>query len=123
MTKAGAKANAQYADGWTWEFDLTIWNISEASLKMKFNTWSGTGGTLSAGGNMQYSVDNGATWTDITADNAYPVTGADVSGVDLSAAAGRQVKILVRMKVSFTAGSIGIIESKDVKIIQGLVKY
>lgn len=98
MTKASARANNQYADGWQWEFNITVWNLNETSLKMKFNQWSGAG-TLEAGGNMQYSVNDGAAWTDITANAAYPAVGADISGLDNGAGAGRQVKITVRMRV------------------------
>jgi hypothetical protein len=98
MTKTAAKANDKFADGWSWEFDLTIWNMSETSLKMKFDQWSGAG-ALNAGANMQFSADNGSTWTGITDNGAYPVLGADLSAIDSSADAGRQVKVLVRMKV------------------------
>ena len=72
--------------------------MGETSLKMKFNQWTGAN-TLNAGGNMQYSADNGSSWQDIIANATYPTVGADISGVDNSASAGRQVKILVRMKV------------------------
>ena len=98
MTKASAKANNQYGDGWQWEFNLTIWNVNETSLKMKFNQWTGAS-TLAAGANMQYSVDSGAIWHDITANAAYPTVGADLSGIDNGTAPGRQVKVIVRMKV------------------------
>jgi hypothetical protein len=100
MTKTKAKADNQYADGWQWEFNITVWNLAENSLKMKFDQWSGAG-VLAAADNMQYSVDNGANWIDITANGAYPTIGADISAIDNDAAAGRQVKILVRMKVPF----------------------
>ena len=65
---------------------------------MKFNQWTGAG-SLDVGANMQYSVDNGAVWTDILANAAYPAVGTDISGLDNGAGAGRQVKIIVRMKV------------------------
>lgn len=99
MTKSSAKANDQYASGWQWEFNITVWNLNETSLKMKFNQWSGAG-SLDAGANMQYSADDGMSWRDITANDAYPDLGVSLSGIDNDgAAAGRQVKILVRMKV------------------------
>jgi len=100
MTKKKAKADNQYADGWQWEFNITAWNLAETSLKMKFDQWSGAG-VLAAAANMQYSVDNGANWVDITANGVYPTIGANISSIDNDAAAGRQVKILVRMKVPF----------------------
>jgi hypothetical protein len=100
MTKTKAKADNQYADGWQWEFNITVWNLAETSLKMKFDQWSGSG-VLAAAANMQYSVDNGAHWVDITANGVYPTTGADIGSIANSGVAGRQVKILVRMKVPF----------------------
>lgn len=100
MTESSAKANNQYDSGWQWEFNITVWNMGETSLKMKFNEWAGAS-SLGAGANMQYSVDadNDAAWHDITADATYPAIGADISGIDNGAATGRQVKIIVRMKV------------------------
>jgi len=98
MTKTVAKANNLYNDGWAWEFYLTVWNMSETTLKMKFNSWTGAG-TLAAANNMQFSVNNGLVWLDITTDGAYPATGADISTIDTGPATGRQVKVLVRMKV------------------------
>lgn len=98
MTKATAKANGKIADGWAWEFNITVWNMNEKTLKMKFDRWSGAG-SLEAGGNMQFSADNGTSWKDITENSAYPTVGADISAIDVSADAGRQVKIIVRMKV------------------------
>lgn len=100
MTKAKAKADNQYADGWQWEFNITVWNLAETSLKMKFDQWSGAG-VLTTAANMQYSADNGATWVDINANGVYPTLGANISAVDNNPEAGRQVKILVRMKVPF----------------------
>lgn len=104
MTKSSARANNQYNDGWQWEFNITVWNMNETSLKMKFNQWTG-GTTLNAGANMQYSADNGAVWRDITANAAYPAVGADLSGIDNGVTAGRQVKIIVRMKVPVGTGA------------------
>lgn len=98
ITKASAKANNQFIDGWQWEFNLTVWDMNEISLKMKFNQWSGAG-VLEAAANMQYSADNGSVWHEITANAVYPAVGADLNGIDNDAAAGRQVKVIVRMKV------------------------
>jgi hypothetical protein len=97
MTKSTAKANNNYTDGWQWEFNITVWDLNEASLKMKFNQWSGAG-FLDAGANMQYSVDS-STWQEITDNGAYPAVSADISAIDNSLNPGRQVKIIVKMKV------------------------
>jgi hypothetical protein len=98
MTKISARANNQYADGWEWTFNITVWDINETNLKMKFNQWTGAG-VLNAGNNMQFSVDSGSNWLDITANDAYPAVGADISGIDNNVNNGRQVEIKVRMKV------------------------
>ena len=97
MTKSQARANDEYADGWAWEIDITVWNESETWLKMMFGEWTGPA-SVAAGGNMQFSV-NGVDWLDIEADNIYSSLGADISTIDTSLDLGRQVQILVRMKV------------------------
>ncbi len=98
MTKTTARANNIYSDGWSWEFDLTIWNMNENNLKMKFALWSGAT-TFSAASNMQYSA-NGTTWQNIASDNSYDANGLNIAGIDTdSVASGRQLKILVRLKV------------------------
>lgn len=99
MTKSAAKANDTYTEGWEWQFDITVWNLNETILKMKFNSWSGPD-VLDAGGNMRFSTDNGASWFGITDNDAYPALGADISGIDINVTdPGRQVTVLVQMKV------------------------
>jgi hypothetical protein len=98
MTRTAAKANDKYADGWEWEFNVSLWNQAETSLKMKFDKWTGAT-TINTGGNMQYSVNNRTTWLDILQNNAYDPVGADISSIDNGPEAGRQVQIFVRMKV------------------------
>ncbi len=98
MTESAAKANDAYTNGWEWQFDITVWDLNETTLKMKFDSWSGPAG-LDAGGNMRFSADNGITWFGITDNDAYPALGADISGIDLSADPGRQVTVLAQMKV------------------------
>ena len=97
MAKSTAKANNDYADGWEWQFDITVWDLSETTLKMKFDAWSGAG-ALDAGGNMQFSIDQ-VDWHDIADNSVYPAGGVDISGLDESTDSGRQVRIFVRMKV------------------------
>ncbi len=101
ITKTAAKANDVPEDGWEWVFDITVWDTSETILKMKFDQWDQSNGveTVDAGGNMQFSVDNGVTWFNITANGDYPALGADISGIGNDDTAGRQVAITVRMKV------------------------
>jgi hypothetical protein len=98
MTKSAARANNDYGEGWAWEFDITVWDMSEGSLKMKFEEWLG-GASLDAGSNMHFSV-NGTDWIDILANDSYSDIAADISMIDEDIdSAGRQVKILVQMKV------------------------
>jgi len=98
MTRTKAKADDNFLDGWEWEFNITVWDMNEKNLKMKFDRWGGAG-VLDAAANMRFSADNGSTWIDIAGNNEYPAAGADISNIDASADAGRQVKIIVRMKV------------------------
>jgi hypothetical protein len=98
MIKTAAKANDKYVDGWEWEFNITVWDMAETDLKMKFDQWSGAA-ALNAGANMQFSINNGVSWLDISANGTYPAIAADISGADTGAEAGRQIKVVVRMKV------------------------
>lgn len=98
MTKSSARANNEYADGWAWDFNITVWDLTETSLKMKFEQWTG-GASLDAGANMQFSV-NGVDWVDIADNDTYSALGADISMIDEDlSTAGRQVNIQVQMKV------------------------
>ena len=100
MEKSLAKANNNYSDGWVWDFNITVWDLSETSLKMKFDAWSGLS-ALNAGGNMQFSV-NEIDWIDILNNDTYPNLGANISLIDNdSNSPGRQVEIKVRMKLPF----------------------
>ncbi len=98
MIQSQARANDSYTDGWTWNFAITVWDMSETFLKMKFGKWNG-GSNLAAGGNMQFSLD-GFSWLDIEDDDIYSSLGADISSLDEDVvSAGRQVNIQVRMKI------------------------
>ena len=98
MTRSGARAKDDYDTGWEWRFDLTVWDLAETSLKMLFGPWSGPS-ALSAAGNMRYSADDGTSWTYIDADNDYPAIGADIGTGDSSDEPGRQIQVLVQMKL------------------------
>lgn len=98
MTRSSARANNSYLDGWSWNFDITVWDMNEASLKMKFEEWSGLA-SLDAGANMQFSVD-GIDWINISGNDTYSLSGADISAIDEDLnEAGRQLSIQVQMKV------------------------
>ncbi len=97
MTKTSAKANDDYLNGWEWEFDITVWDESETTLKMKFIEWAGVM-ALDAGNNMKYKV-NDSDFVDIIANDTYPSNGIDISTFDNSLDVGRQITIIVQMKV------------------------
>ncbi len=105
--KSYAVADDTYANGWKWKFNITLNNLTETNLAMKFDQWVSGTNTLDAANNMRYSVDD-ATWTAITANGAYPATNIDVSAIDEDASkGGRQVTVYVEMKVPVgtTSGS------------------
>ncbi len=102
--KTYAIADDTYANGWKWVFYITINDMAETNLAMKFDQWVNGTNTLDAANNMRYSID-GSNWVDITANSSYGNT-IDVSAVDLDASrGGRQVKVYVEMKVP--AGTVG----------------
>jgi hypothetical protein len=104
-TKSYAVADDTYTNGWKWKFNVTLNDMSETDVAMKFDQWISGTNTIDAANNMRYSVDD-ATWTDITTNSAYPATSIDVSSIDLnSSEGGRQIILYVEMKVP--AGSAG----------------
>ncbi len=99
MTKTYATADNTYANGWAWKFNVTVNDMSETLVAMKFAQWVSGSNLLSAGGNMQYSVDNGVTWTPIVTNATYGAN-VNVAAIDNDAlSGGRQVEFLVQMKV------------------------
>lgn len=102
MTKATAKAKDSYDDAFKWQFDLSVLDVNETALQMKFSQWqneSDNSLVMDSGANMRISVDNGLTWTDITANDTYSAA-VDISAIDLDDTAdGRQVSVLVEMKI------------------------
>ena len=108
-TKTYATADGTYANGWAWVFNITAPTL-ETTLKMKFNNWTGTGGTIAVANNMRfYSTQAAVAKTQLT---AIPITvAATYSAImnltgDLDAnTAGRQIQITVEAKVPI--GSAG----------------
>ena len=102
--KTYAAADDTYDNGWKWIFNITVNDMNETNLAMKFSQWVSGSNTLDAANNMRYSIDD-ANWTDITANGVYGAD-IDISGIDLgSTQGGRQVKVYVEMKVPVgTAG-------------------
>jgi hypothetical protein len=97
--KSYATADDSWTNGWKWRFNVTLNDLTETNLALKFDQWVSGTNTLDAANNMRYSVDD-ATWTTITANGAYPTTDIDVSAIDTNpSAGGRQVTVYVEMKV------------------------
>jgi hypothetical protein len=106
-----ATADNKYADGWRWDFYVTVPN-NQTLLKMKFADWVSGSNIIPAGGNIQiYSVQStnamdeahaipitaSSTWSDIM--NLNPNIDEDVS------MGGRQIDIIVEAKIP--TGSAG----------------
>lgn len=102
ISKSNAKAKNNYNEGWEWQFDITVWDKNETNLQMKFNKWINDMDSLKsldAKDNMQFSIDNGINWTPITANDTYSSI-VNISSVDSAGLAdGRQVSILLQMKI------------------------
>jgi hypothetical protein len=106
-----ATADNTYADGWRWDFYVTVPN-NQTLLKMKFADWISGQNIIPAGGNIQiYSAQStnamdeahaipitaSSTWGDIM--NLNPNVDEDVS------MGGRQIDIIVEAKIP--TGSAG----------------
>jgi hypothetical protein len=106
-----ATADNTYADGWRWDFYVTVPN-NQTLLKMKFADWISGSNIIPAGGNIQiYSAQStnamdeshaipitaSSTWGDIM--NLNPNVDEDVS------MGGRQIDIIVEAKIP--TGSAG----------------
>lgn len=97
MTKASAKANDDYADGWEWNYDITVRNEDEDQMQMKFGSWAYDGNTIDSAGNVRFSIDNGVNWLNIDASDVYSGF-VDISDLDMETS-GIQVNIIVQVKI------------------------
>jgi hypothetical protein len=102
--KTYATANGTYGDGWSWVFHITV-PTTETSLKMKFDNWVSGGNTIATAGNMRISSSQASNGP-ITITTAGTYSGALILNSDLyPSKAGRQIEVLVEMKVP--AGTAG----------------
>jgi hypothetical protein len=106
MLQSYATADGTYTDGWEFAFHITINDPLDTTLQMKFDDWSGTGGTIPAIGNMKIALDNnvagvqagtdgvavGNNYSDETTALTLPTSGSPTSG-------GRQVTVYVYIQV------------------------
>ncbi len=102
-TKTLATADDSYANGWEWEFLVTV-PTAEASLSMKFDNFVSGTNTLLAAGNMRFysaqSSNASTSGSAISITGALAYAGPLVLTGDLdSNTAGRQIKIVVQTKV------------------------
>ena len=102
--KTYATADGTYANGWSWVFDITV-PTTETSLQMKFGNWASGGNTIATANNMRISSSQASNGP-ITITTAGTYSTALTLNSDLdSSKAGRQIQVLVEMKVP--AGTAG----------------
>lgn len=97
MTKAAAKADGTFENGWEWVYDITVWDEEDDNLQMKFGQWGSGANAMNSAGNVRFSVDNGATWTEIVGNDVYSSLVA-VSDANVGSS-GIQARIVVQTKV------------------------
>ncbi len=102
-TKTTMTADASYTNGGSWTFNFTV-PTSETNLQLKFGDWVSGANTIAVASNMRiYSAQSsnaassGAAIT-LSAANTYSTALALTSDLD-SATAGRQVQVVVDLKV------------------------
>ena len=117
MTKSYAIADNTYGNGWEWKMDVTVNNLLETNLALKFADWKSGTNTLVSGGNMRYGVDldaNGTIdageWKDFSTASlgadGYPTAFINIAVIDGNTAlGGRQITVIIQTKVPLgTAG-------------------
>lgn len=108
-----ASADATYADGWKWTFNVTV-PTGETVLQMKFADWTSSAGTIPAENNLQFysaqstNASNEAQAIPITASGTYSTSMYLNPTNDLdSNTAGNQIQITLeaRIPVGSSGGS------------------
>jgi hypothetical protein len=108
--KTYATADDSYANGWSWKYYITV-PTSETQLQMKFSDFISGANTIGAASNIRFYTAQASANADqtnaITILNAGdPYSTAIVLDGDLEAGtAGRQIEVIVEMKVP--TGSAG----------------
>jgi hypothetical protein len=98
-----AIANDTYANGWSYNFHLTI-PTNEQNLSMKFANWfnSVASTTILVANNMQISsgqADNGGAFIPLTAANTYSTPALHMTADLDPVMPGLQVNVLVQVKI------------------------
>ncbi|MDD2245184.1 MAG: YDG domain-containing protein [Dysgonamonadaceae bacterium] len=102
-TKSYGTADGTYPNGWAWVFDITV-PTSEELLSMKFSNWISGEDTIATANNMRIYSAESLNASD--ADSAITITSAGTYSSNLtlnadlnSSLEGRQVRIIVEMKI------------------------
>ena len=116
-----ATADGTYGNGWRYVFNITV-PTNETHLSMKFADWfsSASSSTLPAANNMRISssqADNGGATVTVTAANAYTTPALNMTGDLNGALAGKQIQVLVEVKIPSTTVNGNYSTSYGVKTI------
>ena len=93
-------ATGEYADGWSYRFNLTV-PTDEQNIAMRFSDWTSGSDVLPVANNMRISseqADNDGATVTITAANVYSADLRMVEDLD-SLMAGLQVAVLVEVRI------------------------
>jgi hypothetical protein len=107
--KSYATADNTYTNGWEFRFLITVNDPSETTLRMKFDDWFGTSGTIVANGNMKIALVDDISGVDagtagVTVGNEYTDQLTALSLTDENPnTGGIQETIYVYIKVPATA--------------------
>lgn len=98
-----ATANGVFEDGWKFTFHITV-PTAETTLHMKFDDFSGTGGTIPAANNIRFYSTQSSNAFDT--GSAIVIAGANAYSSDMTlasdlapGAAGRQIDVTVEVAV------------------------
>ena len=114
MIKTYATADDTYANGWKWSMNISVWDTTETSLKMKFTDWASGANTITMSGNMRIGLTNEASAaSDATiiaatqaVGNAYTDQATALTLVDANASKGG-IQDTIYLYMQVPAGSAG----------------
>lgn len=102
--KTTAIANNEYADGWSWNVHFTV-PTDEDAFRIRFSDWANGSTTFPADGNMRISSPQSSNATSsataITIDDNNFSDWLYFTGDIAGATAGRQIDLLVEVKIPF----------------------
>ena len=101
VVKSSSTANGTYEDGWKYIFHITA-PTNESKLAMKFADWMSGSNMIPVANNMRISsaqADNSGAMITLTAANTYSTPALNMVTDLSSTMAGRQVEIIVDVKI------------------------